>query len=273
MHLTTRAACSSRGGGQGEHRLLRAVGVIQDQQVLYPALDPVEFEVVGPLEGGLLPRAVPLGQPVGLAEELGHVVHVERHILRQGERKGQDVVALDLLRLGGAVARREHGLHRTVFFRISLLPCLNGVGMWLECRFGFLECHLEAPRMDAFVPKVGERSVAGTADIEHAHGHVQRWERECQPPSVTLLEHGDEGAVSRQPFLLVGANMAKCSVTSRSWFLTSRVSEYFTPSRSRMSTPTCALALEGVIMAVRFSLPPSFPRSETRRTLSRCRPR
>ncbi|MBT0708821.1 hypothetical protein INE91_02649 [Phocaeicola vulgatus] len=103
-----------RRGRQREHRLRIPVHHVQHQEPLDKALDAVELHVVFPLLRAHLLRKVAFQKPVALAAELHVVVHLQRHVLVQGEGERQDVVRLERLHLRRAVVRGEDRLLQPV---------------------------------------------------------------------------------------------------------------------------------------------------------------
>ena len=92
-------------GSQREHGLVSAIGIIQDEETLDKALNPVQAEAVFPFYGILFRRYVLLHRPVTLASIVDVVVNVDGNELIEREREIQQIVPLYLLFLCAAAIR------------------------------------------------------------------------------------------------------------------------------------------------------------------------
>lgn len=86
-----------------KYRVLLIVNLFQHEKVPQQAVDTIELDVIHPLKGRFLYRAVCLAQPVTLPLEVAVVIDIKSDMLVMCERERQDVVALDLLHLSGTV--------------------------------------------------------------------------------------------------------------------------------------------------------------------------
>ena len=93
--------------GKSKYRLIFVIHGLDDKQTFYHAFHSIELDVVTPLFRGFLLRTVFLCEPVALTLEVGVVIDIKVYMLVMGERESQDIIALYLCRLGGAVVRGQ----------------------------------------------------------------------------------------------------------------------------------------------------------------------
>ena len=104
-------------GSQREHGLVSAIGIVQDEETLDKALNPVQAEAVFPLDGTLLCGYILLHRPVTLAAIVDVVVHIDGNELVQREGEIQQVIPLYLLFLCAAAI----GLYAPLYIAVAVI--------------------------------------------------------------------------------------------------------------------------------------------------------